>query len=1002
MIENDMKNRPNDFNELTLDEVIENIKKYVESYVKQGTMQYNWFFDRYITENCHIQDFDKENGSLTPVLKSLEKYSKLSKDNKKKMPLNKYVSFQQLIDFIDKNKFKEKNNIDKPNLTQIHVDGANSYHVFTLHGNNYQDFQEMNQKYKNSVSWCVVRGTVKWGEYLTSKYPNYYFITDSNYNPILLMNFGEYSQIKNVHNMFFSQYNKEIFNIINYLATKDGFDIQASGSSDFDNYITIKKILNEQIKQNDLDFVSQLKGFNFYKDKNKLNLYYIYKDNKCQAIFTSKDIIIINKAYKIDNTLLEFIINYTKIDVQLFCYYIIISKKIQQQQDFFTIYFDYAISNIDHVTLCELITDKIVTRKRNDLIQYIINKIKHLSRQLIEKINLLDYNQPYMQKIFDLLKQNSFVLYDVIANHYDLLQNNNTLQIIKNIIIKGNEHYLPIINLLLKKNIISKDKDENFYNELIKQYISILDSASKLHLIKMFDIKKDSQFYNAIINETLKLNPASLLTSEQLKQNQQPCQIAIDQLINEKSAYQLENLILNGHITRNNKKYQNILNFLCENTAIYDLLTMVLRKKIKKTDPAYNKIINKLCEGKGAFGIFKLIKNKFITTEDEKFDEFIQIISNYNNQYVQDLIFNGIITDYTKDYVKTIAEKIIQNGYCEPNITSKNVKFNKLYMIVEKNIINQNDQLYPKLIDCITKKHPKILYYLFFNSVIKNNRNDFFELLEKLPIDLISNLLTNKKINLNSNQLKKILKLICNQYSWLLIKIMKENILNEQMKQYVIKLLIKDKTNAYIIYEMITRYIITQKNNLFQTCINYLINLKFNKRLTNKLLNFIYSAQLKNKIIQYTKNKNKLSSKLLKLSNLLIANKQDFYNQAIDIFYNIKNTKLITNLSQKSSNDIHDNQATMSISFNKKAEFIDKMIIILQNQQNAIKFICNVICNDTIYDNEYYIPIQKILANMDKQFNKNNATKKIKDYVQDLFDKFYKIYQKQQQSKIIK
>jgi hypothetical protein len=71
---------------------------------------------------------------------------------------------------------------------------------------------------------------------------------------------------------------------------------------------------------------------------------------------------------------------------------------------------------------------------------------------------------------------------------------------------------------------------------------------------------------------------------------------------------------------------------------------------------------------------------------------------------------------------------------------------------------------------------------LFFNSVIKNNRNDFFELLEKLPIDLISNLLTSKKINLNSNQSKKILKLICNQYSWQLIKIMKENILNEQMK----------------------------------------------------------------------------------------------------------------------------------------------------------------------------------------------------------------------------
>jgi hypothetical protein len=83
-------------------------------------------------------------------------------------------------------------------------------------------------------------------------------------------------------------------------------------------------------------------------------------------------------------------------------------------------------------------------------------------------------------------------LYDVIADHYDLLQNDNTLQIIKNIIIKGDEHHLPIINLLLKKNIISKDKDENFYNELIKRYISILDSVSKLNLIKMFDIKKDS------------------------------------------------------------------------------------------------------------------------------------------------------------------------------------------------------------------------------------------------------------------------------------------------------------------------------------------------------------------------------------------------------------------------------------------------------------------------------------------------------------------------------
>jgi hypothetical protein len=58
---------------------------------------------------------------------------------------------------------------------------------------------------------------------------------------------------------------------------------------------------------------------------------------------------------------------------------------------------------------------------------------------------------------------------------------------------------------------------------------------------------------------------------------------------------------------------------------------MILRKKIKKTDPAYSKIINKLCEGKGAYAIFKLIKNKFITTEDEKFDEFIQMISNYNN-----------------------------------------------------------------------------------------------------------------------------------------------------------------------------------------------------------------------------------------------------------------------------------------------------------------------------------------------------------------------------------
>jgi hypothetical protein len=58
--------------------------------------------------------------------------------------------------------------------------------------------------------WCVVTGTMGWGNYTNSKFPFYVYVTDKKNIPFMLFNFGYNgnSQIKDIHDHSFRKYTK--------------------------------------------------------------------------------------------------------------------------------------------------------------------------------------------------------------------------------------------------------------------------------------------------------------------------------------------------------------------------------------------------------------------------------------------------------------------------------------------------------------------------------------------------------------------------------------------------------------------------------------------------------------------------------------------------------------------------------------------------------------------------------------------------------------------------
>lgn len=1008
MIQNDMQSQKQKYSNSTLNDIVKFIQNTVQKYIENGANQKSWFFDRYIAQKCHIEDF-QEGGSLIKRLQDLKKYSQLNKQVKKKMRLTKDVSLQQMSDFVNKKYFiQDEKKFETPNLPKISIPNVSNYNVYSLSGADYNDFRQVNRIYAKAVSWCVVTGTRSWGSYLSDKYYNYYMVTNKSNQPILLMNFGKQGQIKNIRNSFFSAYDNQIFEIVNYLLQRDGFNPE--NNQDFKNYIKLKKVMDDEINIQNLQKVTEIGKYTFYKEGKD---FYAYIDKiPCFIFSNEKYLIKVGKSHvKIDQNIIQFIEQQKLNEI---AYNLLYDKVIQNQNgklfdSLFDMVFNFIKSKLGNSYLLIFITEKIIQKDRQDLIQRVISNIDQgvITQNFLKKIiqsQAIDFNQPYMQTIINKLTDSNLV--NIIEERQDMLNNPKLLGFIKNRAIQlnkkaGQMYTKDSIDLLLAKKIIQQ-KDPQFKQIFRKK----LHGYYYLQYLFPFFYKlldKNGQNYKQMLEYILSTNPSFLLQRSQIKQNSEYYNKAIDALIQQENTSKLQQLIVNKYITKKSKKYQQIIKYLVSNDQTYQIKQLLKYNRINKNSQDFIECINNLLQNDPSSGYY-LILYKTITPDMQQFNQIVQRLIRVQNSRAMSLILQKLIP-ITNIYFKAIIQKYLQDyrksAYQYNNYQA--TKNNFIYNLIVSNIIPVNSQIFDYVLSKVAQKDKNLLYYLL-RYVITDNVNNYIEMIKLLQPSKISKLISDNKVVESNKYYKQILQIINQKNSWYLFNLLFKSAINKNNKyfNFAINLLMKQNSYTYYIYYLIDNWNITDNMPIFDKCIKYLIKHHHNKRQMKTLYSRMRSdANMYEPIKKYVQS-SRLPFDLYQLSRKIISKQINQLNKVFRLIFNqIKNKNFVIKCSQSIEKILQNNTIICQIKMKKDVDFIDKINIVTNVQKDKFTLSLDVFCKDNVLDNKYYIPIQRILNESHKQFQGQDAEEQLKEFLDDIFTRFDKVYTKQKQTQVL-
>ena len=197
------------------------------SYIQKNSFNFVWFAHRFIYQKKHYQDIE-------PLLKLTKAYSKLNKQLKtfKFNDNNSFAMFQQFMQKYIKSNVKN-NEFQKPTYCPL-IHSDNKYNYYYADAKDKKCFEQLHKcntksDGKQYAMWCVVTGTMGWGNYTNSKFPFYVYVTDKKNIPFMLFNFGYNgnAQIKDIHDNSFRKYTKQIINSITKIAEKYNFNLES-------------------------------------------------------------------------------------------------------------------------------------------------------------------------------------------------------------------------------------------------------------------------------------------------------------------------------------------------------------------------------------------------------------------------------------------------------------------------------------------------------------------------------------------------------------------------------------------------------------------------------------------------------------------------------------------------------------------------------------------------------------------------------------------------------
>ncbi|HOZ53966.1 MAG TPA: hypothetical protein PKY25_01360 [Bacilli bacterium] len=156
--------------------------------------------------------------------------------------------------------------------------------------------------------------------------------------------------------------------------------------------------------------------------------------------------------------------------------------------------------------------NKIKTKEYNYLI-FELNKLRKFEESTLNKIYLsdIDFNENITK-----LKQNYFMNSDnkYISEIFERIENMLGIKVVRN--IENNDEYSKIIDMIVKKELSSKD-EEYFISKYVKNAISYSIESGFLYLLnKTINKTEDINLKNMLINKKYKLAYISLVLENEL------------------------------------------------------------------------------------------------------------------------------------------------------------------------------------------------------------------------------------------------------------------------------------------------------------------------------------------------------------------------------------------------------------------------------------------------------------------------------------------------------
>ena len=851
----------------------------VNKYLQKNSPQTLWFYNRYLKQNKHIQDIidfngnENQNGSLVGILKKLSEYQKYDKTTKKQLrqgiknnigrlivppkfdvTINseKQYDFNSLIQLMnEKNKKQVPSNsqlvFDAPKtIPQIKIPGISSYKVYKAMGNNKKHFQQLHnidglgtknenarnvheQYQKYYASWCVVTGTVNWGNYLCKKYNYYYYITKSDNTPYILMNFGYDSdaQIKDINDSAFSNYDQQIFNIIDYLAKKDNFN-PTDATNDYSGYIAIKKVKQKELDVQTLQLIQQFHNYKAYSENGKPynRTVFIYKDNEPCFVINNDNILKTNNKQKItqpelvdmlillnkqtillnlirkgiisnqNEDILDKIINNFIQEAPGYIINLVNENKIQINDKLIK----KMLTNENYSHLSNFIIDKKITDEK--LISDIVKKILNSEGQQRCIVSLMQHNVLPMkfynkaiqycikskrhQVCLRILQKNLYTknnlpelilacLYEVSFSDLNLYINND------------NQVANKILQKLLDGNTKKSDKGNKHFviNEIINDYEITEENLDK---------------YSKIITKT---NNKQLLrytlTNTKSKKLKEKLKNILEQ--NGDDILSLSFFVKSGEIVGQQK--DKIVEKLIDKKMFGVLTVLIISEKITDQNTILY-IINKLIKNKDAQNLHKIINSSLFAKLNNESKEKIIKLSIQNiidkTNYICDLYLNETIPveigykflKYISDSIyrvkipkKYFTEKFVQqlaklnnSELAMETITKQMLPAKKLIIILDI-MYNKNEQFKNELITSMTRynfRPTKPYRITFYQWVIEHDFKQAIEMYHYIQDEFKPTII--QKI-IDNNDITNIENIINNNYSLAEISLKTDQIYNK-------------------------------------------------------------------------------------------------------------------------------------------------------------------------------------------------------------------------------